>query len=142
MDELKTSLSSAAVTPMRLFTCCLWASVAGFVLFVLPESLNGGYNRSLFSLTHAAVKQMAWGQFILLFAGGALFRVFLKPPVPLLISLCFMSIFPFLAIIEMIRDSSSHNLWPFEFLIYALVGIIPYLGMLSVSLLKKLRPKR
>lgn len=131
------SLAPPPATPVRLLACCLLATVSGFILFVLPELFHVGHYSSFMTLYRAAVEHMAWGQGILLFVGGGIFRVYLKPPWPFVVSMCFVASLPILASVEMVKDPTSHNLWPIEFLIYALTGLIPYAGMITAPLVKK-----
>jgi len=45
---------------------------------------------------------------------------------------------PIFAVIEMLKDSTSHNLWPFEFLIYAALSLVPLLGVSAAWLIGRL----
>ena len=54
------------------------------------------------------------------------------------IGLSTMALFPIMTIIEMIFDSSSHNLFPFEFIFYALLTIPSIIGAYIAKGLKNL----
>ena len=58
------------------------------------------------------------------------------------IGLMSMALFPIAAICEMIVEPSSHNMFPFEFIIYGLITIPAIIGAYLAEGFKKLIAKR
>jgi hypothetical protein len=121
----------------RLVAACLLGIVSGFILITLPGMLRGGHPQSLFALVDSAVKDMSTVSLLLLLAGGFFWGLVLRWPYSLCAAICQVGSLPVFAVIEMLRDSTSHNLWPFEFLIYAALTVIPMLGTSAATLLKR-----
>ena len=47
---------------------------------------------------------------------------------PLLLGMATMALFPLFAFAETIADPTSHNLWPFELVMYFLLGLVAVVG--------------
>jgi hypothetical protein len=120
----------------RLLAACLVGIVSGFILVTLPGMLHREYTGSIFALVDSSVKNMSALHLLLLLTGGFFWGLVLRWPYSLCAAVCQVGSLPIFAVVEILRDSTSHNLWPFEFLIYAALALIPLLGM-SVALLVK-----
>ena len=79
---------------------------------------------------------------LLLFAGGSLWGLTLKWPYSFCAAVCQVAGLPFVSIIEMIKDPTSHNLFPFEFLIYGALALVCLIGMAAGSLVRRLLKAR
>ncbi|HEY2169072.1 MAG TPA: hypothetical protein VGJ30_05560 [Candidatus Angelobacter sp.] len=93
---------------------------------------------SLFVLMDASVKNMSALRLLLLLAGGFCWGLALSWPYSLCAAICQVGSLPIFAVIEMLKDSTSHNLWPFEFLIYTALALVPLLGVSAAWLMRKL----
>jgi hypothetical protein len=122
----------------RLLAACLLGIVSGFVRITLPGVLHREHTGSLFALVDSSVKNLSALHLLLLLAGGFFWGLALRWPYSVCAAICQVGSLPVFAVIEMLRDPTSHNLWPFEFLIYAALALIPLLGMGSASLVKRL----
>jgi hypothetical protein len=81
------------------------------------------------------------GAMVLLFAGGLLWGFVLRWPYSLCATILQVGGIYAVSVFEMCKDPTSHNLWPLEFLLYAVVDLIGVLGLLVAWLLKKLSKK-
>lgn len=81
------------------------------------------YESPLFPLLRTAVEGMGLGQVLLLLAAGAVLGRISRTPVW---GLGFAAIIflPLAAVLEMVADPTSHNLFPIEFIVYAFCGAI------------------
>jgi hypothetical protein len=114
----------------------LVGAVVGFILIILPSILHREHIHSVFDLVRSSVKDMSAVHLVLLFAGGFFWGLALKWPYSLCASACQVAGLPLIAVLEMISDPTSHNLWPFEFLIYAALAVICLIGMTAGSLVR------
>lgn len=113
----------------------LLTSVLGVVSIVLPTFFHAGlkhYESPVFTLIRIGIEGISMWSFAFLFSTGFVMRSFTKLP-GWKIGLATMALFPIIALIElMIFDSTSHNLLPIEFILYAIYttpGIIgAYIG--------------
>ena len=110
----------------------------GLILIILPDMLRGEHTQSIFALVDSSVENMSALHLLLLLAGGFVWGLVLRWPYSLGAAICQVGSLPVFAVIEMFRDSSSHNLWPFEFLIYAALALVPLLGMSVAYFVKRL----
>ena len=112
-------------------------AIAGFVLFVLP-ALPAPNGASLFAIYEHAVN---WGpprSLIFLFPLGCVLGAFMKERA-LVIGLASVALLPTFALVQMVQDSTSHNLFPIEFAFYALYGMITAAGAALVQRIRKLK---
>jgi hypothetical protein len=122
-----------------LLLAALLGMSVGLTLITLPTLLQGTKTDSLVQLLHVSLDNGSMLHAALLFAAaGIVWGVLFKSPY----SVCAVLMQPgglfLLAIIEVIRDPTSHNLWPFEFMIYFGLWISGILGMLASIMLKKI----
>jgi len=71
---------------------------------------------------------MTWLTFVILFVGGIILGRFFSIR-PLLLGMFSMAAMPVLAILEMIVAPESHNLFPVEFFLYAVVSMVTVGGI-------------
>ncbi|HLW54251.1 MAG TPA: hypothetical protein VKW06_15550 [Candidatus Angelobacter sp.] len=116
---------------------CLLGVISGFILFVLPELLRGEHAGSLFALVDASVKNLSAVHLLLLLTGGVFWGVVLRWPYSFWAAVCQVVSLPIFTVCEIVKDPKSHNLWPFEFFIYAALTLIPLIGMSAVVLVKR-----
>ncbi len=135
--RLKT-VNTEKISARKLLFACLLGLVSGFILIVLPELLYREHTESLFVLLDAFVKNMSALRLLLLLAGGFWWGLALSWPYSVYAAICQVGSLPVFAVIEMLKDSTSHNLWPFEFLIYAALSLVPLLGVSAAGLIRRL----
>ena len=108
----------------------LLASILGVISIVLPTFFLPDlkqYDSPLFPLIRTGIEGISiWSFGLLLFSGFGL--KLLSKLSGWKIGLATMALFPILAIFEMIVDTSSHNLFPIEFIIYALYSVPAIIG--------------
>ena len=105
-------------------------AVVGFVAVALaPFAAKGDWGRM--SLTAQAVRmgveEFSWPAALCLFVIGVITGR-LRPGRPLLWGLATMALFPVWAFIEIGLDPTSHNLWPLEFIMYAVLSLVGAVG--------------
>ncbi len=89
----------------------------------------------LFPLLASALKDAGLAQILFLFAAGALLGL-VSSSRAWRLGLAAIALLPLAAIAEMLVDPTSHSLWPFEFAIYAVLGLVVTLGVFSVRRLR------
>lgn len=107
--------------------------VVGMLAVTLPVLVNPGayrwYDSRLFPIVNTAVEGLAGTAIFLLFLAGAVVGATVRGIRTWLASLAFISLLPAFAFAEMAVDSSSHNLIPFELLIYLMLALVPAAGI-------------
>ena len=130
--------ASAKNRILFLLLAALVGMSVGLTLLTLPTLLQGTKTDSLVQLLHVSLENGSMLNAALLFAAaGIVWGVLFKSPYSICAVLMQPSGLFLLAIIEMIHDTTSHNLWPFEFMVYLGFGISGVLGMLAAIRLKK-----
>ena len=105
-------------------------SILGMLSIILPVFILGDlkpYESPLFPLIRAGIEGMSSYSLWFLFISGFIVKLFSNIPF-WKIGLMSMVLFPLAAICEMIVDPSSHNLFPFEFIGYAITTIPAIIG--------------
>jgi hypothetical protein len=113
----------------RLIECVILA-VAGVAVFVTPLLFisNPWYPSPLFPILRNAVEYLSKGALVWLFvAGGAAGLVFRSLPA-VVVGMSMLALLPVAAVAEMMADPKSHNLWPLEFAMYAVISLAPAAG--------------
>src|SRR5680860_1271904 len=108
----------------------LLISVLGVLSIVLPIFLQPDikhYESPLFPLIRTGIEGFSLWSFAFLFSTGFAIRFLTKLP-SWKIGLTTITLFPVMAILEVIVDSSSHNMLPFEFIFYAVYTIPAIIG--------------
>jgi hypothetical protein len=129
-------MRSSQTSWKRILASCLVGIVVGFVLITLPSILHRDHVHSVFDLVRSSVKNMSSVDLVLLFAGGFFWGLALKWPYSFFAAGCQVAGLPLIAVLEMISDPTSHNLWPIEFLIYGALALVCLIGM-TVGLLAR-----
>jgi hypothetical protein len=126
------------VTERKWFAVGALLGLAAMILPVLVSPPTYWHDAPLFPVIRNAQEDVGWAQIVLLFlVGGILGAV--SPSKPLRIGLFAVILLPLAAFAEMAVDSTSHNLWPFEFVIYAFYGAVVAAG---AALVQKIRRRR
>jgi hypothetical protein len=120
----------------QLISYCLFGMATGLVLIVLPEFVRR-HPASLYALSNGIMKHLSWLELWLLLGGGFIWGLLVKRPYSSAAALCQPVILPMLAVVEMMKDPTSHNLWPFEFAIYVFMGGVGFAGSLVAGAVKK-----
>jgi hypothetical protein len=114
---------------IRLAVSIIAAVALGLISIIAPVFVlsRTHYDAPLFPLVRSGIEGMSSLTFAFLLVSGVLLGIAF-PRHPLLLGICTMAAFPLLAIAEISVSPTSHNLWPFEFVIYGLVSLIAVLG--------------
>lgn len=115
------------------------AAILGLVSVTVPPLLNTGtkyYNSPLFPWVVTGIENLSLSTIGFLFLSGMLLGL-LCPEHPWLLGLGTMALFPILSLIEMVVDSSSHNLLPFELFLYMFMTVPGIIGAYIGSFLKR-----
>ena len=108
----------------------LLASILGVISIVLPTLFLSDlkqYDSPLFPQIRTGIEGISIWSFGLLLLSG--FSVKLLSNISSWkIGLTTMALFPIMAIFEMFADSSSHNMFPFEFILYAVYSVPALIG--------------
>ena len=121
----------------KLVASCLLGAIVGFVLIVLPRWLAGAHTESVFTLVRNNVEGLSGWHLLLLFIAGLVCGLALRPPYSVYSSVCLVGSLPVIAIAEMLKDPTSHNMWPFEFMMYGLLCFVPVAGTFFALFLKR-----
>jgi hypothetical protein len=96
--------------------------------FLLLDGIEHTYTGPLFPTLATAWENLAFGPTMLsLFVLGIVLGAF-QPGFWWLVGAAPVALLPAAAILEMVVSSTSHNLWPIEFALYAFVGLSSFLG--------------
>jgi len=131
---IKTKFSANYISKV----CFILSPLAGFSCFFLPVlifiGLDGDYN--FISIVNYTYKNVLFMQaVILLFILGITMGMFIGKHL-LLYGLLSVTIFPCVALYEIILDKTSHNLWPVEFIIYFIFSIPVIVGAFLGKVIK------
>lgn len=128
--------SSAHKLPLLVVAAALGGIASVIAPYVAVHGLGGHYTAPLFPLLRNAWELLEPAPTLVLVAvlGAAL--GFAEPRAWPLLGLSTALLFPVAAIFEMAADSGSHNLWPIEFALYAVLIAVPatcgsFLGSLA-----------
>jgi hypothetical protein len=131
------TVNTEKISARKLLFACLLGLVSGFILITFPEVFHREHTESLLALMDSSVKNMSALRLLLLLAGGFCWGLGLSWPYSVYAAICQVGSLPIFAVIEMLNDSTSHNLWPFEFLIYAALSLVPLLGVSAGWLIRR-----
>ena len=118
--------------------------VLGYIAFVLPVLISPPthhYGAVLFQTYTDAYGTLGWANGFFLFLLGVALGFFVTKREGLTGCLSVV-LLPILAVIEMIKDGTSHNLWPFEFVGYAIMAAVVVIGSLTGQRLRSLRDRK
>jgi len=80
----------------------------------------------------AAWKDLSLLSVVGLFVAGVLSGMLARSPLARFVGVGCLAVYPVLALLEMVTDPTSHNLWPIEFGLYAAVSLVSLAGSMSV----------
>jgi hypothetical protein len=105
------------------------ASLLGLLAVVAPVWILDlrHYTAPLFPLIRSGVEGMSLLTLVFLFCTGLLVGCFGMGH-PLLLGIGTIALLPILAVVEMCVSSTTHNLWPLEFMIYGLIRLCTVAG--------------
>lgn len=106
---------------------------------LLPVVLSppaGSYDAPLFPLLRTAIETIGLEQLGLLLLAGVLLG-FVTQKRMWLLGLAAIAPLPVAAVLEMLVDPSSHNLFPFEFLLYGLYSLIVVAGLVAARMIRR-----
>ena len=113
-------------------------SILGMISIVLPvfflDDLKH-YDSPLFPLIRTGIEGISMYSLSFLIFSGFIVKLFSDVP-SWKIGLMSMILFPLAAICEMIADSSSHNMFPIEFIFYGFYTIPAIIGAYTSQLIK------
>ncbi len=116
---------------------CLVGMISGFIILVGITILTAGWHGSFFKLNRQLVEGLAFRHLVLLFVLGFTWSFVLERPYSRYAAASQVAWLPLVAICEMFSDPTSHNLWPFEFVIYAFLALIAVAGTRSAEFCKR-----
>lgn len=113
----------------KIVASIVFAAALGLVAVILPVFLHHVHLRPapLFPVVATGIKKLSSLTLVLLFASGFLVGLVGRGH-PLLLGACTMALFPILAFAEMLSDHTSHNLFPIEFILYAVISLAAVAG--------------
>lgn len=115
-----------------------WMALAGLVIVMAAAPLLGKapHAPGLMAWYRLGIEEVSrpalMALFVLGFGAG-----WLSPERPKRLGMSCVVIFPLVSIVEMILDPTSHNLWPFEFGMYAFWGLVCAAGAVAGSWLRR-----
>jgi hypothetical protein len=119
-------------------------SILGMLSITLPifilEDLKS-YDSPLFPLIRTGIEGVSKFSLFFLFLSGFMIKFF-SDLSSWKIGLASMVLFPLAAFLEMAVDSSSHNMFPVEFISYAIYTLPAVLGASISQIIKKINFKR
>jgi hypothetical protein len=116
---------------MRLIAVLACIAALGIACIVVPVLNLPQKPAPLFPLLHTGIEKMTWVPIALLAALGLVAGVATRAPV-WAIAIASVALLPCAAIAEMVKDGTSHNLIPFEIIMYGFMAI-PVLAMAAVG---------
>lgn len=126
------------ILKFKNISALIGVSILGMVSIILPVFILGDlkhYDSPLFPILRTGIEGFSIYSLIFLFLSGFIVKLFSNVP-SWKIGLMSMVLFPLAAICEMIADSSSHNLFPMEFIFYGIYTIPTIIGAYSSQLIK------
>jgi len=114
-------------------------SLLGLLAIVVPVWVLDlrRYTAPLFPLIRSGVEGISLLTLVFLFCAGFLVRCF-GVGHPILIGIATVALLPILAIAEMSISSTTHNLWPLEFIIYGAISLCAVAGAFAGRFAKRL----
>jgi hypothetical protein len=148
IDHPTPPVSPVMSASMQKATVLRWAiegvilAGAGMGAFILPLVISPParvYDSPLFPLLRTSLEGVRGDSFLAIatvgFLGGLLCRI-----PALFIGLACMALFPLAAFAEIAADKTSHNLIPFELIMYGVYSIVPLGGGLLGRGVRRLTP--
>jgi hypothetical protein len=114
-------------------------SILGMLSIILPIFILGDlkpYESPLFPLIRTGIEGMSIYSLSFLFLSGFIIKLLSKASF-WKIGLMSMALFPLATFCEMIFDSTSHNMFPFEFIFYTIYTIPAIIGAAVSQVIKR-----
>jgi hypothetical protein len=114
-------------------------SILGMLSLILPVFILGDlkpYESPLFPLIRTGIEGMSIYSLSFLFLSGFIVKLFSKASF-WKIGLMSMTLFPLATFCEMIFDPTSHNMFPFEFILYVIYTIPAIIGAAASQFMKR-----
>jgi hypothetical protein len=114
-------------------------SILGMLSIILPIFILGDlkpYESPLFPLIRTGIEGMSIYSLSFLFLSGFIIKLLSKASF-WKIGLMSMALFPLATFCEMIFDPTSHNMFPFEFIFYAIYTIPAIIGAAVSQVIKR-----
>ena len=114
-------------------------SILGMLSIILPVFILADlkpYESPLFPLIRTGIEGISIYSLSFLFLSGFIVKLFSNIPF-WKIGLMSMVLFPLATICEMIADSSSHNMFPFEFIFYGIYTMPAIIGAAASQVIKR-----
>lgn len=118
-----------------MWTACLAGMAIGLVILAVPTLMAHGWPGSFSKLLRDVVERMGMIHLYLLFLSGVIWALVADRPYSRWGAASQLASFPIFAIIQMIGDPTSHNLWPLEFMIYGFLAMVALGGVKTVELI-------
>ena len=118
-----------------MISACLAGMAIGLVILAVPTLMAHGWPGSFSKLLRDVVERMGMIHLYILFVSGAVWGLVLDRPYSRWGAASQLSFFPLFAIIQMIQDPTSHNLWPLEFMIYGFLAMVALAGVKTMELI-------
>jgi hypothetical protein len=126
-----------------MWMACLSGMAIGLVILAVPTMMAHGWPGSFSKLLRDIVERMGMIHLYLLFLSGLVWGLAVERPYSRWGAASQLGSFPIFAIIQMIGDPTSHNLWPLEFMIYGFLAMVGLAGVKAVELItSRLRNQR
>ncbi|WP_157810876.1 hypothetical protein [Nonlabens sp. MB-3u-79] len=114
-------------------------SILGMLSIILPVFILGDlkpYESPLFPLIRTGIEGISLYSISFLFLSSFIVKLFSKPSF-WKIGLMSVALFPLATFCEMIFDPTSHNLFPFEFIFYAILTVPAIIGAAVSQVMKR-----
>lgn len=121
-DLTPEAIRRSALNRAKLAAIMLGGCVTGALILGFPALLSEHRSASFFVIVRHIVEGLSLGQVLLLAIAGFVWGLVLDRPYSLYAAAAQFASLPIIAVLEMIKDPTSHNLWPFEFLIYGVLA--------------------
>jgi hypothetical protein len=118
-----------------MWMACLAGMATGLVILAVPTLMAHGWPGSFSKLLRDVVERMGMIHLYLLFLSGVVWGLVVERPYSRWGATSQLGSFPIFAIIQMIGDPTSHNLWPLEFMIYGFLAMVALAGVKTVELI-------
>ena len=126
---------------LKKISALVVVSILGIASIVVPVYILGDsikqYESPLFPILRTGLEGFSLYSLLFLFLSGFIVKLFSDVP-SWKIGLISMALLPLAAICEMIVDSSSHNMLPFEFIGYGFYTIPAIIGAYTSQIFKSL----
>lgn len=112
-----------------IFLAVLIGATTGFLIVTSSVLLENGWHESVLVVAGTSIEQLSLATVILLFVSGFVWGMIVRRPYSIYGASMGLLCFPLLAILEVLKDPTSHNLLPFEFLVYAVLTGVSLCGL-------------